>query len=121
MLAVLDSMSRPDSLASLLSHPETRTASTSLLVIGFLVGGSAAAAAVWWRARRSLSWPRHAVDRSCQEEDGFREDQFICVLDGGSKQCRRDAIEVATCFGVIDVWVRTPDHCCAGMRSLSIR
>ena len=111
-------MSRPESLASLLSHPETRTASTSLLVIGFLVGGSAAAAAVWWRTWCSLSWSRNAVDRSCQKEDGFREDQFICVLDGGSKQCRREAIEVATCFGVTDVWVRTSCDCCAGTRSL---
>ncbi|KAL0045130.1 hypothetical protein WJX82_009293 [Trebouxia sp. C0006] len=98
-------MSRSDSLTSLLSQQETRTASTSLLVIGILVGGSAATAALWLRSKRSFLWNRHDVDKSAQLPDKIVADQFICVLDGLSKPYRRDAIEVATCFGITDVWV----------------
>ncbi|KAL0040049.1 hypothetical protein WJX79_004175 [Trebouxia sp. C0005] len=98
-------MSRSDSLTSLLSQQETRTASTSLLVIGILVGGSAATAALWLRSRRSLSWRRHDVDKLSQLPDESIADQFVCVLDGLSRPYRRDAIEVATCFGITDVWV----------------
>ena len=106
LLGVLCDMSRSDSLTSLLSQQETRTASTSLLVIGILVGGSAATAALWLRSKRSLSWSRHDVDKSSQLPDKSVADQFICVLDGLSRPCRQDAIEVATCFGITDVWVR---------------
>ncbi len=102
-------MSRSDSLTSLLSQQETRTASTSLLVIGILVGGSAATAALWLRSKRSFLWNRHDVDKSAQLPDKIVADQFICVLDGLSKPYRRDAIEVATCFGITDVWVRMSD------------
>lgn len=102
-------MSRSDSLTSLLSQQETRTASTSLLVIGVLVGGSAATAALWLRSKRPLIWSRHDVAKSAQLPDKSVTDQFICVLDGLSRPYRRDAIEVATCFGITDVWVRMAD------------
>ncbi|DBB07230.1 hypothetical protein WJX77_010659 [Trebouxia sp. C0004] len=98
-------MSRSDSLTSILSQQETRTASTSLLVIGILVGGSAATAALWLRSKRSLLWGRQDVDKWAQLPDKSVADQYICVLDGLSKPYRRDAIEVATCFGITDVWV----------------
>lgn len=103
-LSVLCDMSRSDSLTSLLSQQETN-ASTSLLVIGILVGGSTATAALWL-PKRSCLWNRHAVDKSAQLPDKIVADQFLCVLDGLSKPYRRDAIEVATCFGITDVWVR---------------
>ncbi len=102
-------MSWSDSLTSLLSQQETRTASASLLVIGILVGGSAATAALWLRSKRSFLWNRRDVVKSAQLPDKIVADQFICVLDGLSKPYRRDAIEVATCFGITDVWVRVSD------------
>ena len=78
-------------------------------MIGILVGGSAATAALWLRSRRSLSWRRHDVDKLSQLPDESIADQFVCVLDGLSRPYRRDAIEVATCFGITDVWVRISD------------
>ena len=110
---LLPKMPRSDTLSSLLSHPETRTASTSLLLIGVLVGGSATAAGLWLISRHAFAWRRRTADGpqrlSCTGRAQVLE--FICVLDGLSKICERDAIEVASCYGVRDVWVRWLQRC----------
>ena len=104
-LAFRSEMSDRGSVASLLSRTETRYASTGLLVIGVVLGGSAVSAAFWLRSRRALSRLKNPADRSAVSVGDGAGRQFICVLDGLSKPCRRDAVEVATCFGVTDIWV----------------
>ena len=98
-------MSRTDSLSALLSNNETRSASTSLLLVGIVLGGSAATAAYWARSRLYIPWRRQVISRQAREIDADSKLGFVCVLDGLSKSHRQDAIKVASCFGVASVWV----------------
>ena len=96
-------MSFQASVTGLLSRDESRSASTALLFIGVLLGGSAVSAAFWLRSERALRWFGRRSHRSVVD---LRPGQdVVCVLDGLSRPCRSDAIEVATCFGITEIWV----------------
>ena len=98
-------MSAHASIGSLLSRDDSRSASTGLLVIGVLLGGSAVSAAFWLRSERALRWFGRGSSRSAVHSSLRPGQNFVCVLEGLSKSGRSDAIEVATCFGITDIWV----------------
>ena len=101
-------MSVHASISSLLSRDESRSASTGLLVtgvIGVILGGSVVSAAFWLRSEGALRCFGSRSHRSVTDSK-YRPDQHVvCVLDGLSLSRRSDAIEVATCFGIADIWV----------------
>lgn len=104
-VAASSRMSLHASITSLLSRDESRSASTGLLVIGVILGGSAVSAALWLQSTRALRWPGRRSHRSVAVSDSRLGRHVVCVLDGLPKSCRSDAIEVATCFGITEIWV----------------
>lgn len=98
-------MSAHASIGSLLSRDDSRTASTGLLVIGLLLGGSAVSAAFWLRSERARKWFGRRFPRSAVLSNLRPGQSLVCVLEGLNKSGRSDAIEVATCFGITDIWV----------------
>ena len=93
------------SITSLLSRDDSRSASTGLLVIGVILGGSAVSAAFWLRSQGALRGLGRRSYRSVMGSASRPEQHLVCVLDGLSKSGRSDAIEVATCFGITQIWV----------------
>ena len=101
-------MSAHASITSLLSRDEGRSASTSLLVtgvIGVILGGSVVSAAFWLRSEGALRRLGRRSHGSVTDSTSRPDKHVVCVLEGLSIACRSDAIEVATCFGITDIWV----------------